>query len=112
MFLRLHSRSVKWVFLKIPSNKLGIELVANVNAKEKLMVILAAAIKNLYGAKGAAKTLGYGRPIISTDMGQIRFLIVKFFVGIATAKLSNCKLAFYWINTDQCSFKKKANHCQ
>jgi len=53
------------------------------------MVILAAAIKNLYGAKGAAKTLGYGRPIISTDMGQRRFLIVKFFVGIATAKPSN-----------------------
>ena len=77
------------------------------NAKEKLMVILAAAIKNLYGAKGAKKTLGYGRPIISPDMGQIRFLIVKFFVGIATAKPSNCKLAFYWINTDQYSFKKK-----
>ncbi len=82
------------------------------NAKEKLMVILTDAIKNLYGAKGAAKTPGYGRPIISVDMGQIRFLIVKFFVGIATAKPSNCKLAFYWINTDQYSFKKKANHCQ
>ena len=82
------------------------------NAKEKLMVIMTDAIKNLYGAKGAAKTLGYGRPIISIDLGQIRFLIVKFFVGIATAKPSNCKLAFYWINTDQYSFKRKTNHCQ